>query len=168
MRSPWQLPSVLSVCGFPPELNLGQIRGLCAASPLSLGVKVCGAQELMVCEHCLLSSQGPCNEDCASCTRRTVPFGLKDRKGYVFPVITDEAGRSHLYNSVTLDVVPDIPELMTAGARAFMVDTTLMDVEQTAQATGRVRKALEKTIEGTGAVTKISHTTSGHLHRGIR
>lgn len=150
-----------------PELNLSQIKELAQASPVPLGIKVHGAQELMVCEHCLLSSQGPCQEACASCTRRSVPFGLKDRKGYVFPVVTDEAGRSHVYNSVTLDIVPQLTDLLTAGVRMFLVDTTLMDVEQTAQAIGRVRQALSLIQEGAEAPSKMPNTTSGHLHRGI-
>lgn len=150
-----------------PELNLGQIKALAKAAPMPVGVKVHGAQELMVTEHCLLSSQGPCDERCASCKRRTVPFGLKDRKGYVFPVVTDVAGRSHLYNSIILDAVPDVPELLSAGVSAFLVDTTLMDVEQTAQAIGRVRQAIQLAQEGAGPVPKMANTTSGHLHRGI-
>lgn len=151
-----------------PELNLGQIRELAGAAPFPVGVKVYGAQELMVTEHCLLSSQGACNEDCASCKRRSVPFGLKDRKDYVFPVVTDVAGRSHLYNSVTLDAVPDIPDLLEAGIAMFLVDATLMDAEQTAQATGRARHALETALAGGAAMPKMPNTTSGHLHRGIR
>lgn len=150
-----------------PELNLGQIKALAASTPLQLGVKVYGAQELMVTEHCLLSSQGPCDEQCATCKRRTVPFGLKDRKDYVFPVVTDDAGRSHLYNSVTLDVVPEVPQLMAAGVSLFLVDATLMDVEQTAQAVGRVRQAMQAALDGGEAAPKMPNTTSGHLHRGI-
>lgn len=150
------------------ELNASQIKEIAQASPVPVGIKVHGAQELMVMEHCLLSSQGPCNEQCATCARRSVGFGLKDRKGYVFPVTTDDAGRSHLYNSVTLDIAPDISDLVAAGVTAFLVDATLMDAEQTAQAIGRIRKALSMAVSGQGAISKIAHTTSGHLHRGIR
>lgn len=151
-----------------PELNLGQIKELASSAPCPLGVKVYGAQELMVTEHCLLSSQGSCDEECASCKRRTVAFGLRDRKGYVFPVATDDAGRSHLYNSVTLDIVPDIPDLLASGIRAFLVDTTLMDVEQASQAIGRVRHAIAVAEEEGASVPKMPNTTSGHLHRGLR
>ncbi len=150
-----------------PELNAAQLRSMAKAAPMEVGVKVYGAQELMVTEHCLLSSQGPCDEDCAACKRRSVSFGLKDRKGYVFPVVTDVAGRSHLYNSVTLDIVPDLPDLMAAGVSCFLVDATLMDAEQTAQAVGRIRHAIEEAACGRGAVPKMPNTTSGHLHRGI-
>lgn len=49
-----------------------------------------------------------------------------------------------------------------------MVDTTLMDVEQTSQAIGRVKHALKLALEGGEAVPKMPNTTSGHLHRGIQ
>lgn len=150
-----------------PELTLNQMHHLANASNMQLGVKVYGAQELMVTEHCMLQSQGPCDEDCQKCPRRRTRFGLKDRKGYIFPVVTDDAGRCHLYNSVTLDVVHELPELLASGITMFMVDATLMDVEQTAQAVGRVKHALKLALDGTGAVSKMPHTTSGHLHRGI-
>ncbi|MCI8468865.1 MAG: U32 family peptidase, partial [Eggerthellaceae bacterium] len=87
-----------------PELTLRQIEELGRRRPVALGLTVIGAQELMVTEHCLLMSQGPCNEECATCPRRKSPHYLKDRKGFEFPVITDALGRSHLYNSVELDV----------------------------------------------------------------
>lgn len=149
-----------------PELDLSQIRSLAHASPIPLGIKVYGAQELMVCEHCLLSAQGKCDEDCASCTRRSVPFGLKDRKDYVFPVATDAAGRSHIYNSVTYDIAEALPELVSCNITRVMVDTTLMNVEQTAQAVGRIRHALEQAKDGL-SVSKMPNTTSGHLHRSL-
>lgn len=150
-----------------PELNLNQIAQITHSAPVEVGIKVFGAQELMVTEHCLLSSQGSCTEDCAACKRRRIPFGLKDRKDYLFPITTDEVGRSHLYNAVTTDLVPDLPDLIASGVSCFMIDSTLMDVEQTAQAVGRLKQALNLALEGNGSVPKMSNTTSGHLHRGV-
>ena len=40
-----------------PELSLKQIAELGKDSPVELGIVVCGNQELMTCEHCLLMSQ---------------------------------------------------------------------------------------------------------------
>ena len=86
-----------------PELTLRQIEEVAKDAPVELGVLLIGAQELMVTEHCMLMSQGPCDENCAECPRRKSPHVLKDRKGYEFPVVTDAMGRSHLYNAVELD-----------------------------------------------------------------
>ena len=98
-----------------PELTLRQIEEVAKDAPVELGVLLIGAQELMVTEHCMLMSQGPCDENCAECPRRKSPHVLKDRKGYEFPVVTDAMGRSHLYNAVELDIASSMPELLAAG-----------------------------------------------------
>lgn len=151
------------------ELNLSQIKYICKHSKANtiLGVKVAGAQELMVCEHCVFMSEGPCAEQCIACKRRKCAHSLVDEKGYSFPVITDILGRSHVYNSVNLDVIHDIPQLIDAGIYAFMIDTTLMDEEQTAHAIGRSIKAIELT-NFHETLPKQPNTTSGHLHRGLK
>ncbi len=150
-----------------PELTLAQIRQLAKESPLPLGIFVQGYLELMVCEHCLLTSQGPCNEECATCPRRKAAFALNDRLDYDFRVVSDVFGRSHLYNSVQLDIVPAIKDLIDAHVSAFMIDATFMDPEQTAQATGRLLSAIKAIDRGEEACPKLPHTTSGHLYRGV-
>ena len=78
-----------------PELTLEQMGELARDAPVELGLAVIGAQKLMVTEHCLLMSQGPCDERCGQCPRRKSPHYLRDRKGFEFPVVTDALGRSH-------------------------------------------------------------------------
>ena len=151
-----------------PELNLSQIKALAQGGPcVLLGYMIMGTQELMTTEHCLLMSQGPCNQDCQSCNRRTREHYLKDRKGYDFPVSTDVMGRSHLYNSVMTDVAHAVPDLLKAGVTSFMVDATLMNPEQTAQAVGRAVQAVGLAVKGDGCVSKTAKATSGHLFRGV-
>ena len=82
-------------------------------------------------------------------------------------MVTDVLGRSHLYNSVSLDIVPAIPDLMGAGISAFMVDSTLMNAEETAQAVGRVVRAIKVANLDGNSLAKTDSTTSGHLYRGI-
>ncbi len=150
-----------------PELTLPQITALAQDTPVELGLTIAGSQELMITEHCLLMSQGPCNEDCDACPRRKSPHILHDRKDYEFPVITDALGRSHLYNGVPLDVIHALPDLVRAGLTYFMVDTTLMNVEQTAQTVGRVVHARSLLNTSGTSVSKQPNTTSGHLFRGV-
>lgn len=150
-----------------PELTLRQIEALAKDAPVEVGVQIIGATELMVTEHCMLMSQGPCDEECATCPRRKSPHYLRDRKGFEFPVVTDAMGRSHLYNSVELDVVPALPDLMAAGVSAFMVDATLMNAEETAHAVGRAIRALHVAQNDGNAIAKMPNTTSGHLYRGV-
>lgn len=150
-----------------PELTLEQIKALAKDAPCEIGLTVAGAQELMITEHCLLMSQGSCDENCAACARRKSPHYLRDRKGFEFPVITDLCGRSHLYNSVPLDVVHALPELIAAGVTTFMVDATLMNSEVTAQTVGRTVRALKVALTDGNPVAKQPHATSGHLFRGV-
>lgn len=149
-----------------PELNLRQLEELGRCAPLPLGLAVAGRQMLMTMEHCALMSQGPCDQRCDRCSRRRRPHTLKDRKGFEFPVVTDLLGRSRLYNSVSLDIVHAVSDLLQAGIDAFLVDATLMSVEETAQAVGRAVKALQDARQGR-TVPKQGGTTSGHLFRGV-
>ena len=96
-----------------PELSGRQIAEVAGRSPLDVGVTVFGRQELMVTEHCVLMAEGDCTRGCATCERRARPRLLRDRKGYEFPVVTDASGRSHIFNSVTLDLAAVIPDILS-------------------------------------------------------
>ena len=76
-------------------------------------------------------------------------------------------GRSHLYNGVKYDVAHLVPELINAGVGALMIDATLLNVEETAQAVGRVVRARELAQRDGNTVSKESSATSGHLYRGV-
>ena len=150
-----------------PELTLGQIDELASGSRIELGVTVIGAQELMITEHCLLMSQGPCNEQCEKCPRRSIAHRLVDRKGFEFPIITDMLGRSHLYNGIELDIAQNIVDLVDIGVAAIMVDTTLMDRKGASDAVTRAVRAQDLAISEHRAVGKRTNTTTGHLFRGV-
>lgn len=167
--SPWPSPasSVPRACGSRRSSRCGKSKEVAKDAPVELGVLLIGAQELMVTEHCMLMSQGPCDENCAECPRRKSPHVLKDRKGYEFPVVTDAMGRSHLYNAVELDIASSMPELLAAGISSYMVDATLMNAEETAHAVGRAIRALHVAQNDGNAIAKVPNTTSGHLYRGV-
>lgn len=150
-----------------PELSLVQIEELGEVSPAPLGLTIMGQTELMVTEHCLLMSQGPCNQKCAQCARRKSPHYLKDRKGYEMPVITDCTGRSHLYNAVSLDIAHQMPELVAAGVSAVLVDTTMMNVAETTKKVARAVRARDIALKSGDRVSKAEGATSGHLFRGV-
>jgi putative protease len=150
-----------------PELTLGQIADLGERTPVPLGLTIIGAQELMICEHCLLMSQGPCNEQCETCPRRSREHFYTDRKEFDFPVVTDALGRGHLYNGVQLDIAHSLPDLVDAGVTAFMVDTTLLDKPQAAEMTARAVRARALLFDENRAIEKRRGTTSGHLFRGV-
>ena len=151
-----------------PELSMKQIKQLGQETPLPLGLIVAGYQEVMVTEHCILMSQGPCNQRCSECPRRKSPHFIQDKKGYQFQVVTDSSGRSHLYNAVMLEACHLIGELMSAGVSAVMVDTTLMNTEQTTAVVSRAVRARDIALKGDNAVSKAEGCTTGHLFRGVQ
>lgn len=150
-----------------PELSLVQIEELGDMAAMPLGLTIMGQTELMVTEHCLLMSQGPCNQKCAECARRKSPHYLKDRKGYEMPVITDCTGRSHLYNAVQMDVAHLMPEIIGAGVSTVLVDTTLMNVKETTEKVARAVRARDIAQKDGNKVAKAEGATSGHLFRGV-
>lgn len=150
-----------------PELSLVQIEELGDMAPMPLGLTIMGQTELMVTEHCLLMSQGPCNQKCTECARRKSPHCLKDRKGYEMPVITDCTGRSHLYNAVQMDVAHLMPEIIGAGVSTVLVDTTLMNVKETTEKVARAVRARDIAQKDGNKVAKAEGATSGHLFRGV-
>lgn len=150
-----------------PELSLVQIEELGDMAPIPLGLTIMGQTELMVTEHCLLMSQGPCNQKCDECARRKSPHYLKDRKGYEMPVITDCTGRSHLYNAVQMDVAHLMPEIIGAGVSTVLVDTTLMNVKETTEKVARAVRARDIAQKDGNKVAKAEGATSGHLFRGV-
>jgi putative protease len=152
-----------------PELSGRQIADLATASPLPTGVTVYGRQELMVTEHCILMSEGECDRRCDVCERRAPRRVLRDRKGYEFPVVTDITGRSHLYNSVPLDLASELADIAIAGVSAVRLDLELETAESAAAITRRFRELLERLSAGIMPPVrdKNAATTSGHYFRGI-
>ncbi|MDR3308293.1 MAG: U32 family peptidase [Coriobacteriales bacterium] len=150
-----------------PELSLASLKQFTPSAPLQLGLTVFGQQELMVSEHCVLMAQGPCDQHCAACARRKAPRLLEDRKGYRFPVRTDDHGRSHIYNAVPLDLIPQLPSLITCGISTFLVDATLLTTKQTAEEVARAVRARDIAQKGSHTLPKREGMTTGHLNRGV-
>ena len=158
-----------SMVWLSPELSGRQIAGVAADACVDVGVGVFGRQELMVTEHCILMAEGPCDQRCGPCARRAGTRLLRDRKGYEFRVVTDVSGRSHLYNSVPLDLSAAVPEIVSAGISAIRLDLEPEDTDAVVRQTRRFRELLERTACGIvpAARDRDSGTTSGHYFRGV-
>jgi putative protease len=153
-----------------PELTGRQIADLAEGSSVPLGTAVWGAQEIMVTEHCVLMAEGPCSRECRQCRRRTNERFLLDRKGYRFPIRTDLAGRSHIFNSVPLDLVPALGEVLGAGVSAIRLDLQTLTAHEAVAQVRRVISALETTgpaTAGSDRTASDSRTTTGHFFRGL-
>jgi U32 family peptidase len=158
-----------SLVWLSPELSGRQIAEVVASSAIEVGVGVFGRQELMVTEHCILMAEGECTRRCDACVRRSALRVLRDRKGYEFPVQTDAAGRSHIYNSVSLDLRAVIPELVSAGVSALRLDLELDDASDAAAHMRTFRELLERLDMGVAPPERVKDatTTSGHYFRGV-
>lgn len=153
-----------------PELSGRQIAAIAETAGTPVGVAIYGRQESMVTEHCVLMSIAPCGQLCGTCPRRQSWHALKDGKGYAFPVSTDPMGRSHIYNSVPLDLTRALPELVGAGVAAVRLDFTVEHQQEAQHITRLVREAVVAAVTGKPARdAQLARTaTTGHFYRGVR
>ncbi len=96
---------------------------------------------------------------------------LRDRKGYLFPVRTDVSGRSHVYNSVPLDLVPALREVLDTGVAAVRLDLQMLTTPQAAAQVARARRralaAVASGIDVPQSRAAGAPTTTGHFFRGL-
>lgn len=172
--NPWTVRTLAALgAGFvwlSPELSGRQIASVVQRSGLPIGVGLYGRQETMVMEHCVLMSMGPCGQLCGTCPRRKSWHALRDAKGYSFPVSTDPMGRSHVYNSVPLDLTRALPEIIEAGVAAVRLDFTVEHIQEAQKITRLVREAIVAAVSGKPAEdAKLApQATSGHFYRGVK
>jgi putative protease len=172
--NPWTAEQLaeagVSLVWASPELSGRQLAHLVAGSPIPVGTVVFGRTEMMVAEHCVLSSSGPCNRECPGCGRRRRSWVLRDQKGYEFPVTTDASGRSHIFNSVTLDLSRSIAELLDAGVAAVRLEVASLSTADAVETTAGWRRLIEEAVAGRPApeAPLVQPATSGHFYRGVR
>lgn len=161
-----------------PELTLEQIKRLIPALPVPAEVIVHGALPLMVSEYCVVGSllgsggakgcPGPCSG---------LISGLKDRKGIVFPVETDQHCRMHLFNSRDHCVIEDTGALLEAGACVLRVEARregpgyVRDVVKTYRAAVEALPAVAERVMPSLKEALARHSpqgfTKGHYYRGV-
>ncbi|OUP07178.1 U32 family peptidase [Collinsella sp. An2] len=65
---------------------------------VTMGMVAAARSELMVCEHCLLTAEGPCDGRCASCSRRRQRRWLVETGGARLSVVVDARGRTRIFD----------------------------------------------------------------------
>ena len=143
---------------FSPELTLEEVCALARTSRVPVGLSVLGRERVMTSEHCVLQALGRCRHDCARCPERARRLSLRDIDGNLLPVRTDVNGRSRIWTARPLDATPQAADLLAAGVSRLLVDGTLMEPEEVAQAAARDGRRPRERMRG---------TTSGHLFAGI-
>ena len=159
-----------SLAWLSPELSGRQIAEVAGASPIPVGCLVWGRVEVMVTEQCVLMAAGACGRRCATCARRRGWWRLRDQKGYEFPVTTDTAGRSHVLNSVTLDLSRALDEIVGSGVASVRLDFADEGPVRAAEVVRAFGSALLSVAAGGPAPADplVSPATSGHFYRGLR
>jgi len=152
------------------ELSRDQLRALTADSPLPVGAVVYGRVEIMIAEHCVLQAMGECDGRCGVCSRREGSWSLRDQKNFEFPVRTDLAGRTHIYNAATLDLIRALPDVLSTGVAALRLDFTLESIAEAQYVVEAYHDALSEALAGGASRIDAvaTHPTSGHFFRGVR
>lgn len=149
-----------------PELPGALLPAVTRSVPSPVGVLVAGRLELMVAEHCVIQAAGRCGPSCDACAVRRRSVALKDRRGYEFPAVIDPEGRTHLYNSVPLDLSRQVGEIVENGASALRFDASI----ETGDEVFRVVSTLRAIADGAraGDVPMLYRpSTTGHYYRRI-
>lgn len=111
---------------LPEEMEPARVAELAAllGPHAPVAVWAFGEARLMVCEHCLLTAEGPCAERCATCSRRLAPRRLVERDGSELPVEVDALGRTRIYDAEPLDAREGAAALARSGAASLVIDFT--------------------------------------------
>ena len=111
---------------MPDELAQPGRRALmCAAGDAPFAVLRTPSPELMVCEHCLLTAEGPCDGDHDRCARRRFERYLVE-EGARLPVHVDSLGRTRIYDAAPLDRLGALGDVAAAGFGTLLIDADLV------------------------------------------
>lgn len=171
------------------ELSYPELKELARTTLMPLAVVIYGDIEIMTAEHCVLTAAYTENSSfeidekpCVLMARegKTVPrictgrqYSLVDRKGYEFPVQSDESCRSYIYNSQVFCGVEFLQGLYQSGFTYFRADIMTQQTRQQAEKViFSLRKAIDqlkknKTPEINEEIICGSGFTRGHLKRGV-
>ncbi|GAA0775674.1 U32 family peptidase [Clostridium subterminale] len=142
------------------ELNSKEMFSLAKNIKMPVQVVVYGKYELMVSEYCVIGSTFGDKSSTSNCNFRCDEdrFVLRDRMNEEFLVTTDKYCRSHIYNTVPVNLVPFIRELKKNNINNYRVDFIDEDYDQVL----KVMKYIFKDED-----VDLGKTTKGHYKRGI-
>lgn len=140
------------------ELNRKEIKEIGDKRSVLCGIY--GKTELMVSEYCPIGSSfgGKCKDkDCnGACMKDS--FTLIDRMNEGFKVMTDKYCRSHILNSLPLNLIDEIKDLKAIGINEFRVDFKDESENDVIEIVNEIKGV--KKVEG-------KKFTKGHYKRGV-
>lgn len=160
-----------------PELNRKQLQHLNFKGTGLLELIVHGALPLVISEHCVLGAAAGGKDKCGALCRKTAY--LKDRLGYLFPLVSDESCRMTIYNSRELCLIEHLAEIIGAGYDILRLELRPSPAEHVRKVTSIYRRACDAVQDGDwgpgGARSvweelseqSLSGLTRGHYLRGV-
>ncbi len=143
------------------ELNSREMFGVAKKLNTPAQVVVYGKYELMISEYCVIgstfgtkSAQSNCSFGCYKDR-----FVLRDRMNEEFLVKTDRYCRSHIYNTVAVNLVPYLKEFKKNNINNFRADFIDEGYTETMQVLNYILKGEELNLK--------ENYTRGHYKRGI-
>jgi len=152
--------SILGSC-LSVELNKNEIAAISNAKRVDFQMFIYGKPELMVSEYCPIGSVfgGKCeNKNCDRACEKA-DYILKDRMNVEFSLIQDKFCRTHIFNSVPINLIPNMKELSKLGVKSFRLDFIDESYEETIQ-------VLENFKLGNW-LDDYKNFTRGHFKRGV-
>lgn len=142
------------------ELNRKEIKELMKNTNCKVGVNIYGKTELMVSEYCPVgstfgnkSAKKECNGACMKDS-----FTLIDRMNEKFKVLCDNNCRSHILNSLSINLIEEVNELKSFNISNFRVDFKDETYEE-------VKDILSQVNDGRKNENVMY--TNGHYRRGV-
>ncbi|GKU23933.1 U32 family peptidase [Clostridium folliculivorans] len=143
------------------ELNRSEMISVTKGKKSSYQALIYGRVEMMVSEYCPIgstfgqkSSNNNCNQSCVK-----DDFILEDRMKEKFVMTTDRFCRSHIYNSVPLNLIDEMDRMEQIGISSFRVDFIDEDYNEVS----RIIRVIKKEEED----NKNINYTKGHYKRGV-
>ena len=143
------------------ELNSREMFDLAKRLKTPSQVVIYGKYELMISEYCVIGSTFGTRSAESGCSYGCFKdrFVLKDRMNEEFLVKTDRYCRSHIYNTVAVNLVPYIKEFKKNNINNFRVDFIDESYDDTKAILNYILKGEELKLK--------ENYTRGHYKRGI-
>lgn len=158
-----------------PELNFNRLKNMGSLRQAELMVH--GDVILMTSQYCML--QGILRDESGSCPGlcRRDRYGIRDDKGYIFPVDTDTSCRFYVFNSRTLCMIDDLDKIIGLGVGGLRIEARHAQEQEVVQLLGMYRQALEEIGADSSRPPSwyreelerkaAAPLTRGHYYRGV-
>lgn len=126
------------------ELRREELAAALQRLPVKSELVVHGPLPLMVSRHCAVGAlvgSGKQNGACGAPCRRQ-RFGLRDRTGLVFPVVTDQWCRMEIFNPMELCLLDRLGEVVALGFHSLRIEARHRHPEYAARVVEAYRKGL--------------------------